>query len=704
MFLQTACLSETNPLTEAEVIENVRDLDIDPQDVRILVGRDKQFFGIYGYVNLVGYRYELVRGPGSIDPITGIYTAPENLDPNDAIAIIRVTDERGQRKETFAFVTTPMLVTPPSAVVTVDRKANFDVIGGAAPIEWTVSNPLMGSVTETGVFQANPDTPGSVTVIATDASGNVAQAVVTIRDKPLLLPDGIQIPYGWRLQMQVIEGSPDFSFTRSELGIDGSISQQGLLIAPSTSGILEVRVKDNYDYEARAFLEVIAPNKLISGHSHSCVLFADLSSVRCWGLTTSGQSGVPALTMTNKGFSADSLGDEDGEFAATPNLLFLNSGSFIASSDLVTGHFFTCSTVAGRSVRCWGANDVGQLGDNNIGVNQSNASATTALRFADTSNILRSDKLVAGRAHACAFNSTTQRLHCWGDNSFGQVGRESSSINFPAPRENTAAGDRAFVQFPGLQSLLDLKAGSDHTCALIQTATHNEMRCWGHNGFGQLGVVYTAAELNSDSYLGDDPGEMTTMRAIDFGLDEEGEILYPIDMALGSNHSCALLNDRSLRCWGDNSEGQLGRGLAVSHATDIGPAIDVGPQAILEVHAGFTKSCVIQLGGILKCFGDNVAATLGIGVPYGSVPGVSLERTGDKPEDMGLNLKPVIAGLGSFVIDVSIGETFVCALMNDNRAKCWGNNNQGQLGTENINSVGGSPAEMGDSLNAVKIF
>jgi alpha-tubulin suppressor-like RCC1 family protein len=700
----SACLEETDPLTEANIIENVKDLEIDPVDVRIVEGGQIQFFGMYGYVNLQGYRYEVVRGPGTINPITGVYNAPSTMDPNDAIAIIRVTDERGKKKETFVFVTTPMVTTPASAVVTVDRKFNFDVVGGAPPISWSVSNPAMGSITSTGMFQANPTTPGSVTVIAEDASGNIAQAVVTIREKPTLIPNGIQVPYGWRLQMQTLEGSPSYTYTMSVLGIDGSIDSNGLLIAPSTSGNLEVRVKDYYDYEATAYLEIIEPNILVSGNSHTCVRFSDLSSIRCWGNAIQGQTGIDKTYMTGQSFDANSLGDEDGEFAVTPSMLFLNGGSFISSLDLVAGDFFSCATVSGRSVRCWGQNDKGQLGDNNLGTNLENSSSVTSVQFSDTSNTLRSDKLVAGSNHVCAYSNADNKFYCWGDNSMGQLGRESATATFAQPRENSAAGDRAFVQIAGATKLLDVKAGNAHTCAIVEEAGTNKMYCWGSNQYGQLGVVYTPAELNSDSFLGDDTGEMTTMKAIDFGLDPDGVAYYPIDLALGANHSCALLNDRSLRCWGDNSEGQLGRGVAVSNATDVGPAIDVGTEQILKIKAGFTKTCVIQLGGLLKCFGDNIAASLGTGVPYGAVMGVSRERTGTDANDMGENLKPVLTGLGNFAIDVSIGETFVCALMNDNRAKCWGNNNSGQLGIESINSVGGSEAEMGDALDAVKVF
>jgi alpha-tubulin suppressor-like RCC1 family protein len=130
-----------------------------------------------------------------------------------------------------------------------------------------------------------------------------------------------------------------------------------------------------------------------------------------------------------------------------------------------------------------------------------------------------------------------------------------------------------------------------------------------------------------------------------------GDALAPVNLGAGKtaaaisatgSHTCALLNDGTIKCWGSNDSGQLGQGDA--------------------------------------------------------------EDRGDEPREMGDALAPVDVGAGKIATSVSAAGGYTCALLNDGCAKCWGRNERGQLGLGDRANRGDEPGEMGDALPAVKLF
>ncbi len=171
-----------------------------------------------------------------------------------------------------------------------------------------------------------------------------------------------------------------------------------------------------------------------------------------------------------------------------------------------------------------------------------------------------------------------------------------------------------------------------------------------------------------------------------------------VALAAGRAHTCALLADGRVKCWGDNAKGQLGigdteaRGDEPGELADALPATALGPEPVTALAAGDAFTCALRSSGIVVCWGDNAAGQLGVG---------STNVIGDEAREMGARL--VTVDLGAPVERVSAGETHACASLADGTVKCWGKNDAGELGLGDNDARGDEPEEMGMLLPAVDL-
>ncbi|KAG2499270.1 hypothetical protein HYH03_002848 [Edaphochlamys debaryana] len=208
------------------------------------------------------------------------------------------------------------------------------------------------------------------------------------------------------------------------------------------------------------------------------------------------------------------------------------------------------------------------------------------------------------------------------------------------------------------------------TCVIL--APGGRVKCWGSNGFGQLGQGVGADHMFSTA-VGGRPGQM-------------GDNLKPIELGTGlsasalsvSTHVCAVLQPGGrLKCWGNNDNGQLGQGTRAKtigeRPGEMGDAlrpVDVGTGLRVEaVAAGSWHTCaLLQPGGLVKCWGMNFFGQLGTGdrSPLGV-------NTGDAPGEMGDALDPVDLGWGVRATAIAAGEMHTCAVLQPGGiVKCWG--------------------------------
>ncbi len=134
------------------------------------------------------------------------------------------------------------------------------------------------------------------------------------------------------------------------------------------------------------------------------------------------------------------------------------------------------------------------------------------------------------------------------------------------------------------------------------------------------------------------------------------------EVSSGAAHTCAILDDSSVSCWGLNDNGQLGDGTRVSSLEPQKASMPLGRESV-EISAGSYHTCTLLDDGSIRCWGSNSFGQLG--------DGTTIERT-----------TPITVNLGSGVsaIGVSSGESHTCAVLTDNTVKCWGLNINGQLG------------------------
>jgi alpha-tubulin suppressor-like RCC1 family protein len=234
---------------------------------------------------------------------------------------------------------------------------------------------------------------------------------------------------------------------------------------------------------------------------------------------------------------------------------------------------------------------------------------------------------------------------------------------------------------------IELVAGLVHTCARFHDG---RTKCWGENGDGQLG-------LGDLLDRGDEAGEMgSALPAVDLG---SGRVATAL--AAGANHTCAILDDATVRCWGKNDGGQLGIGDTLTRGderSDMGddlPAVDLGAgRTAVAIAAGGRTTCVVLDDGGVKCWGMNTFGQLGQGSYLISIGGL--------PGELGDALPAIDLGTGRTALAVSVGGSHACALLDDQRVKCWGANS-GVLGLGDLAARGDGPDEMGDDLPAVDL-
>lgn len=133
-----------------------------------------------------------------------------------------------------------------------------------------------------------------------------------------------------------------------------------------------------------------------------------------------------------------------------------------------------------------------------------------------------------------------------------------------------------------------------------------------------------------------------------------------VSIAAGEYHTCALTSVGGVKCWGSNTQGQLGDNTTADHYT---PADVSGlGSGIAAIAAGRWHTCAVTLSGGMKCWGANSSGQLG--------DGTTNQRTA--PVD--------VSGLTSGVAAITLGEDYSCALTTTGGVKCWGSNGHGQLG------------------------
>lgn len=195
-----------------------------------------------------------------------------------------------------------------------------------------------------------------------------------------------------------------------------------------------------------------------------------------------------------------------------------------------------------------------------------------------------------GATHSCLL-LPSGRVKCWGDGSGGRTGQGSVVDLGDDPGEMAAL---PAVNLGVGRTATALSAGSNHMCALLDDAT---VKCWGNGLFGRLGQ-------DSTTHLGDNAGEMATLPAVHLGAGRTASAV-----TAGQFHTCALLDDASVKCWGGGSDGQLGQDSTADRGDSAGEMAALVPvnlgvgRTATAITAGRSHTCALLDDASVKCWG-----------------------------------------------------------------------------------------------------
>ena len=407
--------------------------------------------------------------------------------------------------------------------------------------------------------------------------------------------------------------------------------------------------------------------KLAVGDGHTCALCKG-GNVRCWGEnTTNGELG---LGHTN--FVGDKNPYQILDAAGKPGMVNLGG---VAATDISAGLGFTCALLTGGSVRCWGANDTGQLGLGNTTPIPTQVGA--AINFGSG---LTATAIAAGWGYACAVLSNGT-VRCWGDNSVGLLGLGNTQ---PVLSGTVALGSVTAV---------GIATGGGSACALLSGGS---VHCWGDNYFGEFGIG-TQTPMDSTATLPSAYGNAVL---------KSGRTVTSI--GVGASLNCVRLDDGEVECWGYNNDGQLGLGNTTTIGDNEVPSslglVSTGSTAVAQVAVGSIHACALYANGAgLKCWGSNGKGQLGYG---------DIVNRGNTNGTIPASLLPIQLPSGLTATAVYAGTANTCAVLSDSSVRCWGWNDRGQLGLGKVSGIqvgtpdfiGGASNEKPSQLAAVQVF
>jgi alpha-tubulin suppressor-like RCC1 family protein len=332
-----------------------------------------------------------------------------------------------------------------------------------------------------------------------------------------------------------------------------------------------------------------------AGGSHTCALMID-GTPRCWGSNIYGELAAPAVDMQT----------------SVPVSLSLPGITQISA-----GGEQTCALLQAGAIDCWGRNQFGQIGNGTASPAEPNpvpvAGIPDAVWVGTNGPSLYGEAFVED--YSCALLADG-RVACWGQDVGGEIGDGTNQVYVPSPsivpglqgvQSLALSGTRVYavladgtvqawgsdgdvsstspVAVPGLSGVVSVAGAEKHACALLSDGT---VDCWGDNFGGELG---------QGTFYGDSAVPLPVP-----GLSN----VVAIDASSGGN--CALLGDGTVRCWGDDTFGELGDNGTVGQAASV-PVLNV--TGAVAISSGETFNCALLSDTSVKCWGMNESGQLG---------------------------------------------------------------------------------------------
>ncbi len=414
---------------------------------------------------------------------------------------------------------------------------------------------------------------------------------------------------------------------------------------------------------------------LDAGDAHTCVVL-DGGELKCFGANTAGQIGSGGTVA---------LGDATSEMGDALAAVSLGAGRSVRA--VSAGNLHTCAVLDNASVKCFGEGDNGRLGYGaTTDIGRTTASMGDGLPAVDLGMGRTAKLLATGAAHTCVVLDN-DAVKCWGLNDDGQLGLGDTNARGDGAGE---MGDALPAVSLGLSAgvrVVAIAAGDAHSCVLLSSGA---VQCWGAGGNGRLGS-------GNENSRGDEAGEMgASLPNVDLGAGRTAKAI-----SVGAAHTCVIRDLNDVVCWGDGSFGRLG----TSGGDDVGilssqmgaglTAVPLGAgRTAVAVSAGATHTCAVLNNNTVKCWGGGANGRLGTG---------NQNDRGDQPDELGDNLAAINLAASRTARAVVAGVAHTCVVLDTWALKCFGLGSSGRLGSGSTSTLGDGANEMGDNLTSVHL-
>ena len=367
---------------------------------------------------------------------------------------------------------------------------------------------------------------------------------------------------------------------------------------------------------------------------------------------------------------------------------------------IMVSNGYSCAIYSNNSLYCWGRNHQGQLG---IGTTSTREVTPQYVDVGPGRTVTSFDSSVPGASwivgtvtHNCAILDDGSVV-CWGDNQAGELG-VGNTTNTGSWRYSPNT-----VNLGTSRKVVDIAVGIAHNCAILDNGS---VMCWGRNNYGQIGI----------GNYSNDP--IVTPHYVDFGSGRTA-----VSIEAGGQHTCAILDNGSVSCWGRNQFGQLGLGNYTARVTTPHHMPTPSGRMVTSLGPQLYTTCVTFDNGSVACTGFDGDGALGDGFPHNSVNSlvytVPIGRYSDKVDGGRQHGCSFVAngsvicwgdnnygthGIGSqvdsaapvtfadidsarFAVDLVAGEAHTCSRLENGSVACWGSNWYGELGLGSYSSI-----------------
>jgi alpha-tubulin suppressor-like RCC1 family protein len=388
--------------------------------------------------------------------------------------------------------------------------------------------------------------------------------------------------------------------------------------------------------------------QLTTGRNHTCAML-DNNSIKCWGNNTNGELGYE--DTNNRG---GTVGSMSGLKAV--NLGVGRTAKAVAAWD------HTCAILDDNSVKCWGPNYMGQLGYDDTTMRGKTPGSMADLRTVNLGTNRTAKAIAVGNGHTCAILDDNS-VKCWGYNYYGQLGYDDTTDRGRTSGSMAALGT---VNLGAGHTAKAITTGQAHTCAILDD---NSVKCWGLNYYGQLGYDDTTDR-------GKTSGSMASLGVVNLGSGRTANAI-----AVGDTHTCAMLDNDTVKCWGYNLAGQLGYDDATNRGDNAGEMASLADVLLYPVLSTPTPTNTRTVTNTRTS--TNTATNTNTRTSTKTATNTNTRTSTNTPTNTNTPTKTAtITNTPTKVIQqINAGSNNTCVIA-DNRGWCWGGNGSGQLGNQ----------------------